>query len=65
MSFCDFHCAYARWPEEAGLDGAGSCRTFQAVFCEKKGRYVHKNLPCAEKKPRPEPPEYGARLKGG
>jgi len=53
MEFCDLHCRYARWPEDRAVDGAGSCRTFQAVFCEKKGRLVHKNAPCSEKKKKP------------
>ena len=34
--FCDLTCRYASWPEDLALDGAGSCRTFQAIYCEKK-----------------------------
>lgn len=49
MDFCDLNCHYAAWPEEGSLDGAGSCRTFQAVYCKKKGRHVHKNMPCPDK----------------
>jgi len=49
MEFCDFNCVYAAWPEDDGLDGSGSCRTFQAVYCNKKARHVHKNMPCPEK----------------
>ena len=49
MQFCDMNCEYATWPDEAALDGAGSCRTFQALYCKKKGRHVHKNMPCQEK----------------
>jgi hypothetical protein len=49
MRFCDLTCKYARWPKKEGLDGSGSCRTFQAVFCEKTQRIVHKNAPCLEK----------------
>lgn len=52
MEFCDMKCRYARFPEEAAVDGAGSCRTFAAVYCEKKKAYVHKNMPCGEKVPR-------------
>lgn len=52
VKFCDLTCRHARWPDERGLDGSGSCRTFQAVFCEKKQRTVHKNAPCAEKEHR-------------
>jgi hypothetical protein len=49
MDFCDHTCKYAAWPDEEAVDGSGSCRTFQAVFCRKKGRLVHKNMPCQEK----------------
>jgi len=55
MEFCDLNCRYARWPEQEGLDGSGSCRTFQAFYCEKKGRTVHKNAPCPDKERRPRP----------
>jgi hypothetical protein len=41
------------------VDGAGSCRTFQAVFCEKKKRLVHKNAPCSEKKKKSPTSEKG------
>ena len=49
MEFCDLNCVYARWPESDSLDGAGSCRTFQAIYCKKLKRHVHKNMPCTEK----------------
>jgi hypothetical protein len=52
LKFCDLTCKYARWPEDEDLNGSGSCRTFQALFCEKKQRTVHKNAPCAEKEGR-------------
>ena len=51
VDFCDMKCRYARFPEESAVDGAGSCRTFAAVYCEKKKAYVHKNMPCREKVP--------------
>jgi hypothetical protein len=54
VHFCDHTCKYAAWPEEEALDGSGSCRTFQAVFCRKKGMLVHKNMPCPEKENRTE-----------
>ncbi len=57
MEFCDLNCEYASWPEDGSLDGAGSCRTFQAIYCEKKKRHVHKNMPCDEKKKRLRVPE--------
>jgi len=49
MEFCDLKCRYGEWPEEENLDGSGSCRTFQAIYCRKKERAVHKNAPCPEK----------------
>jgi hypothetical protein len=49
MEFCDFNCRYARRPKEEALDGSGSCRTFQAIFCKKKNRPVFKNAPCPDK----------------
>ncbi len=54
MEFCDINCEYADWPEGQSLDGSGSCRTFQAIYCRKKGRHVHKNMPCDEKSKRRE-----------
>jgi len=54
--FCDLGCRHASWPQDQALDGAGSCRTFQAVFCEKKERAVYKNAPCLEKETRPRTP---------
>lgn len=52
MKFCDLTCRYARWPKAQSLDGSASCRTFQALFCEKTQRTVHKNAPCPEKEVR-------------
>ena len=52
MEFCDLNCQYATWPEKEALDGAGSCRVFQAMYCTKKERHVHKNMPCHEEKKR-------------
>ncbi|MGD8386900.1 MAG: hypothetical protein PVG49_07145 [Desulfobacteraceae bacterium] len=52
MEFCDLTCRYARWPDSQALDGSGSCRTFQALYCEKKGRVVPKNAPCPDKEKR-------------
>jgi hypothetical protein len=49
MEYCDLVCRYARFPREEAVDGAGSCRTFSALFCEKKKTYVHKNMPCPHK----------------
>ncbi|MEW6668865.1 MAG: hypothetical protein AB1512_26950 [Thermodesulfobacteriota bacterium] len=49
MHFCDMTCRHARWPEADHLDGSGSCRTFQALFCAKRRALVYKNAPCPEK----------------
>ncbi len=46
MRFCDLNCPEAEFPREDGLDGAGSCRTFVALYCRRLGRPVHKNAPC-------------------
>ena len=45
--FCDMRCQYASFPKENAVDGAGSCRTFAALWCEKLQEYVTKNAPCA------------------
>jgi hypothetical protein len=52
MNFCDLRCRYAAFPKEDAVDGAGSCRTFSALYCERKRTYVHKNMPCDEKEER-------------
>jgi hypothetical protein len=57
MEFCDLNCEYAEWPSDDSLDGSGSCRTFQAIYCKKKNRPVHKNMPCPEKSKKEEDPE--------
>jgi hypothetical protein len=41
-------------PKDSGIDGAGSCRTFVALYCRKKKSLVHKNLPCTKKRPKEE-----------
>lgn len=50
MNFCDMLCKHAKFPKKASIDGSGTCRTFQALFCIKKNRLVHKNQPCMDKK---------------
>lgn len=50
MDFCDLMCKYAQTPKETAVDGAGSCRTFAALYCSKKKSLVHKNMPCKLKK---------------
>ena len=55
MRFCDLRCPHAGFPKDQAVDGAGSCRTFVALYCKVLDRLVHKNAPCqapeAEKKP--------------
>ena len=56
MKFCDLTCPDARWPDKLA-DGAKSCMTFTALYCEKLKRLVYKNNPCeweAEKEEREE-----------
>jgi hypothetical protein len=50
MDFCDLMCRYAKSPNETAVDGAGSCRTFVALYCFRKKSLVHKNMPCIFKK---------------
>jgi hypothetical protein len=57
MEFCDLNCMFASWAKDNCLDGSGSCRTFQAIYCTKKDRHVHKNMPCLEKTKGNDPPQ--------
>lgn len=45
--WCDMRCEHASFPDEEAVDGSGTCRTFQAIFCKKLKRYVAKNAPCS------------------
>ena len=45
--WCDMSCQFARFPEQEGVDGSGSCRTFIAIFCQKQNKLVHKNSLCS------------------
>jgi hypothetical protein len=47
VPFCDFRCPQAEFPKDGGVDGAGSCRTFAAVWCRELRGYATKNAPCA------------------
>ena len=49
MKFCDLKCKHAKFPEDDCLDGSGTCRTFIALWCEKKKMIVEKNKICEEK----------------
>lgn len=46
MKWCDLSCEHASFPKEPAVDGAGSCRTFAALYCARLERLVHKNGPC-------------------
>ncbi len=48
IKFCDMRCQHASFPKEKDIDGAGSCRTFAALWCDLLKEYVTKNAPCAE-----------------
>ena len=52
--YCDLSCRYAETPKDSAIDGAGSCRTFVALYCRQKKSLVHKNLPCPKKRPKEE-----------
>ena len=49
LNFCDMMCMYAQMPKDTAVDGAGSCRTFVALYCDIKKSLVHKNMPCMKK----------------
>ncbi|MCX5811923.1 MAG: hypothetical protein NT178_05180 [Proteobacteria bacterium] len=49
LNFCDIMCVYAQMPRDTAVDGAGSCRTFVALYCDIKKSLVHKNMPCMQK----------------
>ncbi|MBA4389881.1 MAG: hypothetical protein C0399_02965 [Syntrophus sp. (in: bacteria)] len=49
MDFCDLMCKHATMPKETAVDGAGSCRTFIALYCARRKSLVHKNMPCSQK----------------
>lgn len=47
MRWCDLICPQASFPRQEAVDGAGSCRTFAALYCARLERLVPKNAPCA------------------
>ncbi len=47
IKFCDLRCSHASFPKEKDIDGARSCRTFLALWCDLLQEYVTKNAPCA------------------
>jgi len=46
MKFCDRVCKYAETAKVEALDGYGSCRTFDVLYCSKKKCHVIKNIVC-------------------
>jgi hypothetical protein len=46
MKWCDLSCEHASFPPTDAVDGAGSCRTFAALYCARLQRLVHKHGPC-------------------
>lgn len=48
--WCDLTCREANFPSVEAVDGAGSCRTFSALYCNKLKRLVVKNAPCQANK---------------
>ena len=49
MNYCDMTCKYARF---AKRDLSGACRTWVAIYCNKKKMLVYKNTVCSEYIPR-------------
>jgi hypothetical protein len=48
MHFCDLKCRHARIPR-GEMDGAGSCMTFTAIYCDLHNRHVMKAQPCTDR----------------
>ncbi len=46
ITFCTMSCEHAEWPRD-GVDGAKSCRTFNAVWCRALEQHTTRNAPCA------------------
>jgi hypothetical protein len=47
IKFCDLRCPHASFPKDNDIDGAKSCRTFAALWCNILNEYVSKNAPCS------------------
>jgi hypothetical protein len=54
MRFCDLKCPHASFPKEESVDGAGSCRAFVALYCDKLGHLVPKNGRCQVRQEQPD-----------
>jgi hypothetical protein len=44
IRFCSFDCENAE--AEEGTSASDSCMTFNAIYCKKLKRRVHKGMPC-------------------
>ncbi len=53
LKWCDLRCDKAETARQDALDGSGSCRTFQTLYCTLLNKHVTKNAPCEA--------EFGAR----
>jgi hypothetical protein len=60
-TWCDLSCPHASFPRASAVDGAGSCRTFAALYCAKLEKLVHKHGPCQCPEDAEEGPEQTAR----
>jgi len=47
IKFCDLRCEHASFPKDDAMDGARSCRTFAAIWCDLLKECVTKNAPCS------------------
>lgn len=56
LKWCTLDCEFADWPK-SNIDGAKSCRTFNALYCNKLNEHVTRNTPCAaehgQRRPKP------------
>ena len=46
LKWCTMSCEHAEWPRD-NVDGAKSCRTFNALWCNALNQHVTRNSPCA------------------
>ena len=47
IRFCTPQCKHASFPKDRDIDGAKSCRTFSALWCDILKEYVTRNAPCS------------------
>jgi hypothetical protein len=51
VKWCDLACEHASFPRAEAVDGAGSCRTFAALYCARLNKLVHKHGLCQVDEP--------------